>query len=120
MSGNGRRDFIATTLAAVGAAAWRPDVSWAQRARKTILILGGTGFVGPHQVRRALERGHCVTIFKRGRSAPGMFGKDVEERAGDRASNLGALKGRKWDAVIDESASGYRRTGLGKAIRPAA
>ena len=51
----------------------------------------GTGFVGPHQVRYALERGHQVTIFNRGRSAPGMFGKDVEELAGDRATNLNAM-----------------------------
>ena len=101
-----RRDFLATTLAAVGAAALGPELTSAQRAPKTILILGGTGFVGPHQVRRALERGHRVTIFNRGRSAPGMFGRNVEELAGDRASNLDALKGRKWDAVIDESASG--------------
>ena len=34
-----------------------------------------------------------------------MFGKDVEELQGDRANNLESLKGRKWDAVIDESAS---------------
>lgn len=101
-----RRDFITTTLTAIGAAALQPAVSWAAQAPRKILILGGTGFVGPHQVRRALERGHQVTIFNRGRSAPGMFGKDVEELAGDRASNLEALKGRKWDAVIDESASG--------------
>jgi len=101
-----RRDFIATTLTAIGAAALHPAVSWTAQARRTILILGGTGFVGPHQVRRAIERGHQVTIFNRGRSAPGMFGKDVEELAGDRANNLEALKGRKWDAVIDESASG--------------
>jgi hypothetical protein len=99
-----RRDFITTTLAAIGAAALCPGVSSA--APRSILILGGTGFVGPHQVRRAIERGHQVTIFNRGRSAPGMFGKDVEELAGDRANNLEALKGRKWDAVIDESASG--------------
>lgn len=100
-----RRDFLAA-LGAVGAGILTPDVSSAQRIRKTILILGGTGFVGPHQVRRALERGHQVTIFNRGRSAPGMFGKDVEELTGDRASNLEALRDRKWDAVIDESASG--------------
>ena len=80
-----RRDFITTTLAAVGTAAFTPDLSWARQAPKTILILGGTGFVGPHQVRRALERGHKVTVFNRGRSAPGMFGKDVEELVGDRA-----------------------------------
>ena len=98
-----RRDFLATALAVAGTAAFRP--AWAQ-AKKSILILGGTGFVGPHQVRRALERGHRVTIFNRGRSAPGMFGKDVEELAGDRAGNLELLKGRRWDSVIDESASG--------------
>ena len=98
-----RREFMTTAFAAVSATALHPGVSWA--APKSILILGGTGFVGPHQVRRALERGHTVTIFNRGRSAPGMFGKDVEELTGDRAANLDALKGRRWDAVIDESAS---------------
>jgi 2'-hydroxyisoflavone reductase len=74
-----RRDFITATLAAVGTAAFAPDLALARPAPKTILILGGTGFVGPHQVRRALERGHQVTVFNRGRSAPGMFGKDAEE-----------------------------------------
>jgi 2'-hydroxyisoflavone reductase len=32
-----------------------------------ILILGGTGFIGPYQVRYALSRGHQVTVFNRGR-----------------------------------------------------
>jgi 2'-hydroxyisoflavone reductase len=102
-----RREFIAG-LSAFGASALVgacAHVRTTPRAQKRILILGGTGFVGPHQVRHALARGHQVTIFNRGRSAPGMFGKDVEELAGDRATNLDALKGRKWDAVIDESAS---------------
>jgi 2'-hydroxyisoflavone reductase len=98
-----RRDFIAMAAAAAGVVAVGSPRAWA--APKRILILGGTGFVGPHQVRRAVERGHQVTIFNRGRSAPGMFGKGVEELAGDRAGNLDVLKGRKWDAVIDESAS---------------
>jgi len=101
-----RRAFIGSGLAALGAAAaFDPRALFAMRAPKRILILGGTGFVGPHQVRHALERGHQVTIFNRGRTAPGMFGKDVEELAGDRASDLSALRGRRWDAVIDESAS---------------
>jgi 2'-hydroxyisoflavone reductase len=69
-----------------------------------LLILGGTGFIGPHQVRYAVERGHQVTIFNRGRSA-GMF-DGVEELIGDRAANdYSALRGRTWDAVIDNSAS---------------
>ena len=104
-----RRDFLGTGLTALGAAAvWDPRtllVKLPAVAPKKILILGGTGFIGPHDVRYALSRGHQVTIFNRGRSAPGMFGKDVEELAGDRMTNLDALKGRKWDAVIDESAS---------------
>jgi len=101
-----RREFIGSSLAALGAAAiLDPRTLLAARAPRKILILGGTGFVGPHQVRYALQRGHQVTIFNRGRSAPGMFGKDVEELSGDRATNLASLKGRKWDAVIDESAS---------------
>ena len=101
-----RRDFLGTSLGALGAAsAFDFRTLGSVRAPKKILILGGTGFVGPHNVREALKRGHQVTIFNRGRSAPGLFGKDVEELAGDRATNLSALKGRKWDAVIDESAS---------------
>lgn len=101
-----RREFIGKGLVALSAAAaLRPSALWATSAAKKILILGGTGFVGPHDVRYALSRGHQVTIFNRGKSAPGLFGKDVEELAGDRASDLHALKGRKWDAVIDESAS---------------
>ena len=101
-----RREFIGTGLAALGAvSAFDARLLVPARAAKKILILGGTGFVGPHDVREALRRGHQVTIFNRGKSAPGMFGKDVEELAGDRANDLNALKGRKWDVVIDESAS---------------
>ncbi len=73
--------------------------------RIRLLILGGTGFIGPHMVRYALARGHEVTVFNRGRSAPGMF-DGVEELAGDRETgDLAALRGRRWDAVIDNSAS---------------
>ncbi len=73
--------------------------------RIRLLILGGTGFIGPYMVRYALERGHEVTIFNRGRSAPGMF-EGVEELTGDRAAGeIGALRGRRWDAVIDNSAA---------------
>lgn len=67
-----------------------------------ILFIGGTGFIGPHMVRRALARGHQVTLFNRGRSNPGLF-PDVERLIGDRDGGLGVLKGRRWDAVIDTS-----------------
>lgn len=66
-----------------------------------ILILGGTIFVGRHLVHVALERGHEVTLFNRGRHNPSLFSK-VEKLRGDRmTSDLEALQGRKWDAVID-------------------
>lgn len=66
-----------------------------------ILILGGTGFIGPHQVRYAIERGHKVTLFNRGKTNPGLF-PDVEKLQGDRAvGDYSALKGKEWDVVID-------------------
>jgi 2'-hydroxyisoflavone reductase len=56
-------------------------------------------------VRYAVERGHEVTVFNRGQSAPGSL-EGVEELLGDRAvGNLDSLRGRQWDAVIDNSAS---------------
>ena len=74
-----------------------------------ILIPGGTGFIGPHQVRYALARGHRVTLFNRGQTNAGMFtdGPNLEQLRGDRAPNPGnyeSLKGREWDVVIDNPA----------------
>lgn len=66
-----------------------------------ILILGGTGFTGPHQVRYAVERGHKVTLFNRGRRAQD-WPQGVEELTGDRnTGDLKALAGREWDVCID-------------------
>jgi 2'-hydroxyisoflavone reductase len=76
--------------------------------RLDILVLGGTGFLGPHEVREALARGHRVTLFNRGRRAPGLYGRDVEVLLGNRdtrlAPGLASLRGtRRWDVVIDNS-----------------
>jgi 2'-hydroxyisoflavone reductase len=58
-------------------------------------------------VNGALERGHDVTIFNRGRRA-GIYGGRVEELIGNRDPNvddgLTVLEGsREWDVVIDNS-----------------
>ena len=53
-----------------------------------ILILGGTGFTGPQQVRYALSRGHKVTVFNRGRTHPGELPKEAEQLLGDRNGKL--------------------------------
>src|SRR6266478_1515912 len=66
-----------------------------------ILILGGTGFTGPHQVRYALSRGHQITLFNRGKQ-PHEWPGAVEELIGDRnTGDLRALEGREWDVCID-------------------
>ena len=67
-----------------------------------ILILGGTGFLGPHLVDAARARGHSVTLFNRGKTRPELF-PDVEKLRGDRDGDLRALEGRTWDTVIDTS-----------------
>jgi len=66
-----------------------------------ILILGGTGFTGPFQVKYALARGHKVTVFNRGKTHPGELPPGVEQLVGDRNGQLDTLRGRKWDVVID-------------------
>lgn len=101
-----RREFLATSIAAGSLLASRDaaaliDPKPAPAASPLrILILGGTGLIGPHQVRYAVARGHKVTLFNRGKTKPGLF-PDVEHLQGDRNGQLDSLKGRTWDAVID-------------------
>lgn len=78
------------------------DVATLAEEPLDILVLGGTGFIGPHMVREALRKGHNVTLFNRGRTNNALF-PDLETLIGDRDNGLDALKGRKWDAVIDNS-----------------
>lgn len=71
-----------------------------------ILILGGTGFTGPHQVRYALARGHRVTLFNRGKRPKQDWPGAVEELLGDRSTgDLKSLEGREWDVCIDNPTS---------------
>lgn len=68
-----------------------------------ILILGGTGFTGPHQVRYALARGHRLTLLNRGRREVD-WPAEVEELVADRnepGAVKAALAGREWDVCID-------------------
>jgi 2'-hydroxyisoflavone reductase len=67
-----------------------------------LLVLGGTQFVGRAVAEAALERGHELTLFNRGRTNPGLF-PDAEHLTGDRGGDLSALEGRSFDAVIDTS-----------------
>jgi 2'-hydroxyisoflavone reductase len=109
-----RRDFIRTAAVATSAAAVAPrhlNAALTSPRAMRILILGGTGFLGPHLVHAARQRGHSLSILTRGRREPGLFESDfvgVEHLIGDRAqpTGLDALKGKKWDVVIETS--GYK------------
>jgi 2'-hydroxyisoflavone reductase len=106
-------------MPAFGAGVFAPE-------KKRILILGGTGFIGPKTVEAALARGHQVTIFNRGKREKYLpFEFDVEHLYGNRDPELPAddekgpdgkllrpdskpkgleqLVGKSFDAVIDNS-----------------
>jgi len=115
-----RRTFIKASAAAGGALSLGalPDLSFGAEDEQTqgsrrpieraaaplsILVIGGTGFTGPEQVEHALARGHKVTVINRNRRRPDFFkGKEtVEQLIGDLNADMSALKGRKFDVVID-------------------
>jgi len=126
-----RRQFLQTALGAAGLLGWTAATagraqgaihsntiatsaqanvtSQVTRAPKPlkILFLGGTGFIGPHEIEYALARGHEVTMFNRGSKA-GLYGDRVEEIVGNRDAQIDdGLKGlegdRTWDVIVDNS-----------------
>ena len=101
----------AAVVSPTAAPVWDRPVARAPKPLR-ILILGGTGFIGPYQVAYAKARGHTVTTFNRGRRKVEGF-EGVEQLVGDRGvfdpkkpdvkpvGDYSALKGREWDVVID-------------------
>jgi 2'-hydroxyisoflavone reductase len=96
-----RRELLQMGAWMAASGAWsRAPAS--ERQPQTLLILGGTGFIGPHLTDEALRRGWKVTHFNRGKTAAeGVAG--VETLIGDRKGQLDALRGRKWDAMVDDT-----------------
>ena len=116
-NGTSRRDFLRASAVAGGAlglglvpgACDDPQSNAAPRQtgpaeKLKILVLGGTGFIGPHTVRYALERGHELTLFNRGQSNTHLF-PEVEKLVGDRNGDLESLRDRNWDVCFDNNAS---------------
>ena len=109
---NTRRQFIGTSLAlglgsTIQANSLQKSIGQNNNEKRLkILILGGTSFLGPHQIAYALGRGHEVSTFTRGKTVPKIHEElfaQVESLIGDREDNLEALKNKKWDVVIDNS-----------------
>jgi 2'-hydroxyisoflavone reductase len=112
-----RRTFLKLSAAAGGAIGLGalPQIGFAEtnrtddarpateRAKKSlsILILGGTGFTGPEQVEYAIARGHQVTLINRNKTRPDFFKGRVDQLIGDLNGDMSALKGKKFDVVID-------------------
>jgi 2'-hydroxyisoflavone reductase len=101
-------------------------IDWAGKARPIniiikellemkILILGGTVFLGRHLAEIAQQRGHEVTLFNRGNSNPDLF-PHLERLRGDRDGDLKALRGHRWDAVIDTCGYVPRIVGASAAL----
>ncbi|MCK5376942.1 MAG: NAD-dependent epimerase/dehydratase family protein [Acidobacteria bacterium] len=112
-----RRDFVQLSVLAGGAVGLGQARAAAADNQKTapaakslkILVLGGTGLIGPPMVRYAIDRGHTITLFNRGKTNSHLF-PELEKLRGDRNDDLGSIeaevaKGRTWDVVIDNTAS---------------
>jgi nucleoside-diphosphate-sugar epimerase len=69
-------------------------IAWVQ-----LLVLGGTVFLGRHAAEVAMRAGWAVTVFTRG--LHGAVPDGAEHIVGDRTKDLIALRGRRWDRVID-------------------
>lgn len=99
-----RRKFIKTSIAAGALVSTSMLFSCQKSSKKmTVLVLGGTNFVGPAIVKEAMQNGHEVTLFNRGISNPNLF-PDLRLIKGDRTRGPEAyepLLAEKWDVIID-------------------
>src|SRR5512145_2866803 len=101
-----RREFIELSALAALSSVFPWSTPPRTGAPLRILLLGGTGFLGPYFVHSAHARGHKVSMLNRGQREPGLFESEyaqVEALRGDRTlpTAYDSLKGRTWDAVID-------------------
>jgi len=97
-----RREALQLAAASLAAAA-TPVIAKQKPLR--VLILGGTGFIGPHFVRVLTDAGHRISLFNRGKRDPSVH-PGIEQLLGDRNGPVDSLKGKDWDVVIDNS--GYK------------
>jgi nucleoside-diphosphate-sugar epimerase len=70
-----------------------------------VLVLGGTGFVGPFIVKQLVERGHEVTLFHRGHHEPPLTegARHVHDEFARLPEHVSDLARREPDVVIDVS-----------------
>lgn len=123
-----RREFLSTAAVGAAAATLSPYAAYAYlgqtHAPLRILILGGTGFLGPHCVEACRARGHTLTLFNRGRTEkvtgheyageegieirhgnrdPLKLAAEDQPEGEDNPKGLATLAEGEWDGVIDTS-----------------
>ncbi len=79
-----------------------------------VLLIGATGFIGPHLVRELVHQGHDVTVFHRGH-APAASPGSVTQIYGDRnelANYTHDFRHLKADVVVDLILSSERQAKL--------
>ncbi len=134
MSNLSRRAFVRSALLASAGAAAAGGFALPRPARAaalahkglSILVLGGTSFIGPAFIEQAKSRGHSITVFNRGRTEKRkgtidgierLYGnRDPDKHAGTKWTaegresddpstprGLGELAGKSFDAVLDTS-----------------
>lgn len=83
----------------------------------SLLVLGGTAWLGREVVGAALARGHEVTVLARGASGP--MPREVEAVTADRddPAAYDPLTTRDWDAVVDVSRQPSHVAGAVRALR---
>jgi 2'-hydroxyisoflavone reductase len=96
-----RRDAF-KVLGAAALTAAIGGIATAKSRTLKVLILGGTGFIGPHFVQALTRNQHQVSLFNRGKRDPEVK-PGIEQLLGDRNGDIGALEGHDWDVVIDNS-----------------
>ena len=120
---SGRREFLTHVAAAgsvltfAGRCAAATEEPPARSRPPLVLILGGTGHIGPYFVHAAVTRGYEVSVFSRGINSADLPA-GVKRLVGDRNDNLKSIQGRDWDAVLDIATygPGWVRT-LGEALK---
>lgn len=96
-----RRDAIRISAAAVMAPVLTKLAHAANKPQR-VLMLGGTGFIGPHTIEALRAHGHTITLFNNDKKSKEKF-PALESLFGDRDGKIEALQGRDWDVVIDNS-----------------
>jgi nucleoside-diphosphate-sugar epimerase len=67
---------------------------------RRVFVIGGTGFIGPHVIRRLAAVGHHVTVLHRGKTSAELP-SSVEHLIGERGHISDLAKNARVDVVLD-------------------